>query len=121
MALSISLGEFRLVLRFILFSREDLKVFQSIRPWVRDVFCGLFERIESIFRRTAEWSEQKSSKLVVMLCILVMNMLRTVFFYEKWASVLVTAVREFYSCESGLVFFIIFSWDILVLRSHCVF
>ena len=66
-ASSISLGDFRFMLRFILFSREDLKVTQSIVPWVKVCLFGLFGGIVSIVRRTDEWSEQRSSKLVTML------------------------------------------------------
>ena len=49
-ASSISLGDFRLILRFILFSREDLKIIQSIVPWVRLGLFGLFGGIVSIVR-----------------------------------------------------------------------
>lgn len=53
-ASSISLGDFRLMLRFILFSWEDLKVIQSIVPWVSVGLFGLFGGIFSIVRRTDE-------------------------------------------------------------------
>ena len=60
-ASSISLGDFRLTLRFILFFRDNLKVSQSIRPWVREGYCGLFGGVESIVRSTVEWSKLRSS------------------------------------------------------------
>jgi hypothetical protein len=53
-ASSISLGDFRLILRFVLFSREDLKVVQSIGPWVRISLFSLFGGIVSIVRITDE-------------------------------------------------------------------
>lgn len=51
---SISLGGFRLKLKFILFSREDLKVVQSIEPWFRVGLFGLFGGMVSIARSTDE-------------------------------------------------------------------
>ena len=48
----ISLEDFRLMLKFVLFSREDLKVTQSIVPWVKVGLFGLFVGIVLIVRRT---------------------------------------------------------------------
>jgi hypothetical protein len=73
--------------RFILFSREYLKVSQSIKPWVREGFCDLFEGVELIVRKTAGWSEPISFKLVVVLSrlfdILVMNISRMLGFFLR--------------------------------------
>jgi len=96
------LGNLRLLLGFILLSRKDLKVTQYIVPWVRVGLFGLFGGIMLIVRRTDEWSDQRSSKLVIILWrffgILFKNMSRiSGFFLGRWASMFMAAEHVFYN------------------------
>lgn len=67
-ATSISSEDFKLSLRLVWFSRIDLNLSQSIRPWMRLGCFGLFKGAVSIVRRTDEWSEHKSFRLDVKVC-----------------------------------------------------
>jgi len=66
-ASSMSWGDFSFVLRSIRLTSWVLKASQSIRPWVRLGLFGFLEAAVSIVRRTAEWSEHRSLRLVNVL------------------------------------------------------
>lgn len=65
-ASSILSGNFKLTIRLIWFSRVDLNCFQSIWPWLG--YFGLLRVVVLIVNKTEKWSEQRSFRLVVIVC-----------------------------------------------------